>query len=168
VHSECLTGDVFHSLRCDCGQQLHAALDQISRAPAGVLLYLRGQEGRGIGLTHKLKAYELQEQGLDTVEANEKLGFPADQREYGIGAQILHDIGVRKMRLMTNNPRKFNALRGYDLEIIELVSLQMKPGRHNHAYLETKRTRLGHTLDPVEFDQSEPGTDSDGAQEPAR
>ncbi|MBC8329198.1 MAG: bifunctional 3,4-dihydroxy-2-butanone-4-phosphate synthase/GTP cyclohydrolase II [Planctomycetes bacterium] len=145
VHSECLTGDLFGSLRCDCGQQLDAALLQIAEAGQGVLLYIR-QEGRGIGLANKLKAYKLQELGADTVEANEKLGFPADMREYGIGAQILHDLGVRKMRLLTNNPRKMAGLKGYGLEVEEHLPMPSVPGEHNERYLRTKRDKLGHLL----------------------
>ncbi|MDQ0352923.1 3,4-dihydroxy 2-butanone 4-phosphate synthase/GTP cyclohydrolase II [Alkalibacillus filiformis] len=143
VHSECLTGDVFGSNRCDCGPQLEAALTQIEEEGKGVLLYMR-QEGRGIGLLNKLKAYKLQEEGYDTVEANEKLGYPADLRDYGIGAQILEDIGVRKMRLLTNNPRKIKGLYGYDLEVVERVGLKMEPNKDNEKYLATKRDKLGH------------------------
>lgn len=143
VHSECLTGDVFHSHRCDCGPQLAAALKQIDEAGTGVLLYMR-QEGRGIGLINKLKAYELQEQGLDTVEANLKLGFAPDLRDYGIGAQILKDIGVRKMKLLTNNPRKIKGLEGYGMEVVERVPLQMIANEDNLHYLHTKQTKLGH------------------------
>ncbi|MDV2582119.1 bifunctional 3,4-dihydroxy-2-butanone-4-phosphate synthase/GTP cyclohydrolase II [Alkalibacillus haloalkaliphilus] len=143
VHSECLTGDVFGSNRCDCGPQLDAALAQIEEEGKGVLLYMR-QEGRGIGLLNKLKAYKLQEEGYDTVEANEKLGYPADLRDYGIGAQILEDIGVRKMRLLTNNPRKIKGLYGYDLEIVERVGLKMEANKDNEKYLATKRDKLGH------------------------
>ncbi|GAA0464879.1 bifunctional 3,4-dihydroxy-2-butanone-4-phosphate synthase/GTP cyclohydrolase II [Alkalibacillus silvisoli] len=143
VHSECLTGDVFGSNRCDCGPQLDAALSQIEEAGKGVLLYMR-QEGRGIGLLNKLKAYKLQEEGYDTVEANEKLGYPADLRDYGIGAQILEDLGVRKMSLLTNNPRKIKGLYGYDLEIVERVGLKMEANKDNEKYLETKRDKLGH------------------------
>jgi 3,4-dihydroxy 2-butanone 4-phosphate synthase/GTP cyclohydrolase II len=145
VHSECLTGDVFGSLRCDCGNQLQAALQQIEAAGHGILLYMR-QEGRGIGLPAKIHAYKLQEQGLDTVEANEKLGFPMELRDYGIGAQILVDLGVRKMRFLTNNPKKVIGLEGYGLEIVEVVPLKMKPNRHNKKYLETKRVKMGHIL----------------------
>jgi len=145
VHSECLTGDIFHSLRCDCGQQLHETLKRIAREGSGVLLYIR-QEGRGIGLVNKLKAYALQDQGLDTVEANTQLGLPPDLREYGTGAQILGDLGVRKMRLMTNNPRKIIALDGYGLEIVERVAVQTPPGEDNRNYLRTKREKLGHLL----------------------
>ncbi|GIP25537.1 riboflavin biosynthesis protein RibBA [Paenibacillus sp. J23TS9] len=145
VHSECLTGDVFHSLRCDCGPQFAAALRQIEEEGSGVLLYMR-QEGRGIGLINKLKAYELQEQGLDTVDANLKLGFPADLRDYGIGAQILKDLGVRQIRLLTNNPRKIKGLEGHGLEVVERVPIQMEAGVDNSCYLHTKQTKLGHML----------------------
>lgn len=148
VHSECLTGDLLGSLRCDCGPQLHGAMQAIKEAGKGVLLYIR-QEGRGIGLENKLKAYQLQEQGFDTVEANEKLGYPADMREYGMGAQILNDLGVRKMRLLTNNPKKLAGLHGYGLEIVEQVALRIVPQEHNERYLRTKRDKLGH-LFPAE------------------
>ncbi len=144
VHSECLTGDVFLSKRCDCGGQLHAALAQIA-AEGGVLLYLR-QEGRGIGLANKIHAYRLQEQGLDTVEANQHLGFPPDLRDYGMGAQVLHDLGVRHIRLLTNNPRKVVGLEGYGLQIVEQLPLRLPPNPHNERYLSTKRDRLGHSL----------------------
>jgi 3,4-dihydroxy 2-butanone 4-phosphate synthase/GTP cyclohydrolase II len=145
VHSRCLTGDVFGSERCDCGPQLHAALRQIARAGRGVLLYL-DQEGRGIGLVNKLKAYTLQDQGLDTAEANVKLGFKPDLRDYGIGAQILRDLGVRQMRLLTNNPKKIVGLEGYGLEVVERVPIEMPPSRRNRAYLAAKRDKLGHLL----------------------
>lgn len=144
VHSECLTGDVFQSKRCDCGGQLAAALERLSNE-GGVLLYLR-QEGRGIGLPAKIHAYKLQEEGLDTIEANEKLGFGSDLRDYGMGAQILHDLGVRKIRLMTNNPKKVVGLEGYGLEIVEQMPIRLPANPHNHKYLETKRIRMGHTL----------------------
>jgi 3,4-dihydroxy 2-butanone 4-phosphate synthase/GTP cyclohydrolase II len=149
VHSECLTGDVFGSLRCDCGDQLHAALQQISAAGKGVLLYMR-QEGRDIGLVNKIKAYALQEQGYDTVEANLLLGFQPDPRDYGIGAQILADIGVRKMKLLTNNPKKRVGIASYELEVVELVPLQIPPNDKNLDYLRTKKLKLGHLLDNID------------------
>lgn len=144
VHSECLTGDVFHSQRCDCGGQLDSALKQIAEE-GGVLLYLR-QEGRGIGLPAKIHAYKLQEQGLDTIEANEKLGYASDLRDYGMGAQILYDLGVRKIKLLTNNPKKVIGLEGYNLEIVEQRPLSLPPNPHNQKYLDTKKNRMGHTL----------------------
>jgi 3,4-dihydroxy 2-butanone 4-phosphate synthase/GTP cyclohydrolase II len=149
VHSECMTGDLFHSQRCDCGDQLEAALEQIERAGCGVLLYMR-QEGRGIGLINKLKAYRLQDEGADTVEANEKLGFGADLREYGIGAQILRDLGVRRMKLMTNNPRKLVGLEGYGLELEGREPLEIKPNSRNLKYLQTKKDRMGHLLEHLD------------------
>src|SRR5215213_1539101 len=147
VHSECLTGDVFGSLRCDCGRQLDAAMEQIAAVGRGVVLYMRGHEGRAIGLTHKLRAYELQDRGRDTVEANLELGFAADQRDYGIGAQILVDLGVRTMRLLTNNPDKRAGLEGYGLAIEERIPLQTVPTPENLEYLRTKVEKLGHLLD---------------------
>ena len=147
VHSECLTGDVFGSLRCDCGRQLDAALEQVAEAGRGVVLYMRGHEGRAIGLSHKLRAYELQDRGRDTVEANLELGFAADQRDYGIGAQILVDLGVRSMRLLTNNPDKRAGLEGYGLSIAERIPLQTEPTAHNRDYLRTKAEKMGHLLD---------------------
>lgn len=144
LHSECMTGDVFGSERCDCGPQLREAVERIAAA-GGFLLYLR-QEGRGIGLPAKIHAYKLQEEGFDTIEANEKLGFGSDLRDYGMGAQILHDLGVRKMRLMTNNPKKIIGLEGYGLEIVEQLPIRLPSNPHNEKYLETKRTRMGHTL----------------------
>jgi 3,4-dihydroxy 2-butanone 4-phosphate synthase / GTP cyclohydrolase II len=148
VHSECLTGDIFTSNRCDCGPQLHAALHQIEKEGKGVLLYMR-QEGRGIGIINKLKAYSLQDKGLDTVEANERLGFAPDLRDYGIGAQILRDLGIVKMRLMTNNPRKIVGLEGYGLQVIDRVSIEMEAVAESAKYLKTKKDKLGHILHSI-------------------
>lgn len=146
VHSECLTGDVFKSLRCDCRSQLETAMEAIAQEGKGVLVYIMGHEGRGIGIVNKIKAYHLQDLGYDTVEANEKVGYPADLRDYGIGVQILLDLGVRKMRLLTNNPRKIVALEGYGLEVVERVPLKTPACEHNQRYLETKKSKLGHLL----------------------
>lgn len=146
VHSSCLTGDVFHSRRCDCGEQLHSALDMIAREGRGVLLYIQ-QEGRDIGLINKLKAYELQEHGKDTVEANEALGFPADLRDYGVGAQVLADLGLSRIRLITNNPKKIVGLEGYGLQVVERVPLRVTPTPDNRRYLETKMEKLGHLIE---------------------
>jgi 3,4-dihydroxy 2-butanone 4-phosphate synthase/GTP cyclohydrolase II len=146
AHSECLTGDIFGSLRCDCGAQLHAAMEMIGADGVGVILYIRHQEGRGIGLLDKLHAYNLQDRGLDTVEANEALGHPADKRDYGIGSQILYDLGVRKIRLLTNNPKKIYGLEGFGLEVIERVPITIQSNPHNERYLKTKKDKLGHLL----------------------
>ncbi|MGH9189092.1 MAG: bifunctional 3,4-dihydroxy-2-butanone-4-phosphate synthase/GTP cyclohydrolase II [Acidimicrobiales bacterium] len=150
VHSECLTGDVFGSLRCDCGLQLDTAIRRVAEAGMGVVVYLRGHEGRGIGIAHKLRAYSLQDEGRDTVDANLDLGLPVDSREYGIGAQILVDLGITTMRLLTNNPAKYGGLEGYGLEIVERVPLQSAPNPENIAYLRTKKARLGHLLEGLE------------------
>lgn len=149
VHSECLTGDIFNSLRCDCGDQLEGALAMIANEGEGVLLYIR-QEGRGIGLVNKLKAYKLQEQGADTVDANEKLGLPADLRQYGIGAQILYDLGIRKMKLLTNNPKKIHGIHGFGLEVVERIPIQAPVTSQNASYLKAKKEKLGHILDKLE------------------
>ncbi len=146
VHSECMTGDIMASLRCDCGSQLHAALEMIQKEGRGVLLYMR-QEGRGIGLSNKLRAYKMQDHGMDTVEANEILGFRPDQREYGIGAQILYDLGVRQMRLLTNNPGKRAGLKGFGLQIVDRIAIEIPANRVNRSYLETKRDKMGHLID---------------------
>lgn len=145
VHSECLTGDVFGSMRCECGQQLHAAMAAIQKDGQGVIIYLR-QEGRGIGLLNKLHAYRMQDQGLDTVEANEMLGFPADRRDYGIGAQILRDLGLQQIRILTNNPKKTNRLAIYGLEVVDQQPLEIEPNEHNRRYLEAKKQKMGHLL----------------------
>jgi 3,4-dihydroxy 2-butanone 4-phosphate synthase/GTP cyclohydrolase II len=150
VHSECLTGDILGSLRCDCGTQLHAAMAAVAREGRGVVLYLRGHEGRGIGLLHKLQAYQLQDAGRDTVDANLDLGLPADARDYGIGAQILTDLGVRSMRLLSNNPAKRAGLEGYGLSIAERVPLVVEPNEHNARYLATKASRMGHDYESSE------------------
>ena len=148
VHSRCLTGDVFHSARCDCGPQLDAAMSRIATEGRGVLLYLN-QEGRGIGLANKIRAYELQDQGLDTVEANERLGFKADQRDYGIGVQILKDLGVRSMRLLSNNPRKLVGIEGYRLSVAEWIPLEIPASDNTRRYLTAKKNKLGHKLTSV-------------------
>jgi len=155
VHSECLTGDVFHSLRCDCGEQLEQALARIGDEERGVLLYM-AQEGRGIGLLNKLKAYELQENGLDTVEANLELGFPADGREYGIGSQILHDLGLTTIRILTNNPKKITGIEAFGLKVVEQVPIEVAPNAENRGYLETKRSKLGHRLHHQDLRYEEP------------
>jgi 3,4-dihydroxy 2-butanone 4-phosphate synthase/GTP cyclohydrolase II len=163
VHSSCVTGDIFGSCRCDCGPQLHRAMAQVEREGRGVIIYMN-QEGRGIGLINKLKAYKLQEQGFDTVEANLELGFKMDERDYGVGAQMLRDLGVTKMRLLTNNPRKRSGLAGYGLEVVETVAIEVASNPHNERYLTTKRDKLGHTLVGNSF--VEPGTDPNDATLP--
>jgi len=155
VHSECLTGDILASMRCDCGSQLHTAMEAIAQEGAGVLVYLRGHEGRGIGIGHKIAAYGLQDQGRDTVDANTELGLPIDSREYGIGAQILVDLGVTKMRLMTNNPAKIGGLDGYGLHIVERVGMPSTPNPENFAYLRTKSMRMGHLIDGLEQNEGD-------------
>jgi 3,4-dihydroxy 2-butanone 4-phosphate synthase/GTP cyclohydrolase II len=165
VHSECLSGDVFGSKRCDCGEQLHEAMRLINEAGVGVVVYLRGHEGRGIGIANKLDAYRLQDCGFDTVDANTKLGLPVDSREYGIGAQILVDLGVSKMRLMTNNPSKRGGLEGYGLEIVERVPIISTPTAENVRYLRTKRERMGHLLGVMD---SDPVTAVEGDADDAR
>jgi 3,4-dihydroxy 2-butanone 4-phosphate synthase/GTP cyclohydrolase II len=149
VHSQCLTGDIFGSCRCDCGDQLHRAMEVVDKEGSGVILYIINQEGRGIGLANKIKAYAMQDKGLDTVEANQKLGFKPDQRDYGIGAQILVSLGVNKLRLITNNPRKFIGLAGYGLEIVERIPIEIPPSKSNINYLKTKKEKMGHILDMV-------------------
>ena len=146
-HSECRTGDVFGSLRCDCGEQLDSAMATIAQEGSGVILYIKHHEGRGIGLVEKLRAYSMQDSGMDTVEANEALGHPADRREYGIGSQILYDLGVRKMRILTNNPRKYHGVEGIGLEVVEQVPIKIKSNPHNERYLNTKKEKMGHLLD---------------------
>ncbi|NIR49808.1 bifunctional 3,4-dihydroxy-2-butanone-4-phosphate synthase/GTP cyclohydrolase II [candidate division KSB1 bacterium] len=166
VHSQCLTGDIFGSMRCDCGEQLRQALRMIEEAGKGVVLYMR-QEGRGIGLANKLKAYELQDRGKDTVEANEALGFKPDLRHYGVGAQILHDLGIRKIRLMTNNPKKIVGISGYGLEVVERVKIEIPPNKVNSKYLATKRDKLGHLLSLAEVESKleEESTSTDPSKE---
>ncbi len=149
AHSQCLTGDTFSSIRCDCGEQLHRAMEMIEREGKGVILYILNHEGRGIGFTNKIKAYAFQDKGADTVEANQKLGFKADQRDYGIGAQILVSLGVHRIRLITNNPRKFVGLTGYGLEIVERVPIEVSPNKNNLKYLKTKKEKMGHLLEMV-------------------
>jgi 3,4-dihydroxy 2-butanone 4-phosphate synthase/GTP cyclohydrolase II len=145
VHSSCVTGDIFGSCRCDCGPQLHSAMQMVEKEGKGLVLYMN-QEGRGIGLLNKLKAYKLQEQGRDTVEANEELGFLPDQRDYGVGAQILRDLNIKKIRLISNNPKKRAGLMGYGLEIVETIPIEITPNQHNESYLITKRDKMGHKI----------------------
>lgn len=163
VHSECVTGDLMGSLRCDCGMQLDAALRMIAENDQGVLIYLRGHEGRGIGLADKLRAYNLQDQGQDTVEANLHLGLPVDSRDYGAGAQVLRLVGVRKLKLMTNNPAKFEGLEGHGLEIVGRIALELAPNPNNIGYLRTKRDRMGHLLEGLD----EPVVQRDVTEEPS-
>jgi len=148
VESECMTGHVFHSLRCDCGPQLDKAMELVQQAGKGAVIYLR-QEGRGIGLINKLKAYQLQDQGLDTVEANEKLGLPVDRRDYGVGAHILRDLGLRRLQVLTNNPKKVNRLAVYGLDVVEQLPIEIPPNEHNAYYLATKKAKMGHQLKDV-------------------
>jgi 3,4-dihydroxy 2-butanone 4-phosphate synthase / GTP cyclohydrolase II len=154
VHSSCITGDIFHSYRCDCGPQLHEAMRRINKVGKGVIVYLN-QEGRGIGLFNKIKAYKLQEQGRDTVEANHDLGFEDDERDYGVGASILHDLGLGKIKLLTNNPVKRAGLEGYGLIVVENIPIQISPNKHNRVYLETKRNKMGHYLEPISDDEQQ-------------
>ena len=149
VHSECFTGDVLGSVRCDCGEQLHRAMTLVEKEGRGVILYILNHEGRGIGLANKIRAYAMQDEGADTVEANTRLGFKPDQRDYGIGAQILVSLGIRKIRLITNNPRKFIGLSGYGLEIVDRIPLEIAPNETNFHYLKTKKEKMGHILDMV-------------------
>jgi 3,4-dihydroxy 2-butanone 4-phosphate synthase/GTP cyclohydrolase II len=157
VHSECLTGDVFASRRCDCGPQLHTAMARVAAEGRGVVVYLRGHEGRGIGIANKLRAYELQDEGLDTVDANLELGLPVDSREYGIGAQILADLGVHRMRILTNNPAKRGGLEGFGLEIVDQLPISTPPTDDNITYLRTKAERLGHSLTGLDDDPPDNG-----------
>ena len=161
VHSECLTGDIFGSLKCDCGPQLNSAMAQIAEEDLGVIVYLRGHEGRGIGLGHKIRAYSLQDEGRDPVDANLDLGLPVDSREYGIGAQILKDLGITSMRVLTNNPAKYGGLEGFELEITERVPLQSVPNPENIDYLRTKRERMGHLLDDLDGFAENPASTSE-------